>query len=91
MVEMTAEDYANSGYEHLSNGAIEDAINSFSQAIEADPNNEQFYLERATAYSLVGDIEAARSDYETLRQNYINQGGNDLVTLDYYQHLIEML
>ena len=88
---MSAEDYYSLSFVQLHNGLIDEAINSLSRAIEGDPGNENYYVERATAHLLAGDRESAVADYETVRQNYIDQGGDDPRTLEYYRILIEMI
>jgi tetratricopeptide (TPR) repeat protein len=52
----------------------EEAIASFSQAIQLDPNNAEAYRGRAHAQVLTGNRSAAIRDYEQSAQIYRRQG-----------------
>jgi tetratricopeptide (TPR) repeat protein len=52
----------------------EEAIASFSQAIQLDPNNAEAYLGRAHAQVLTGNRSAAVRDYEQAARLYRRQG-----------------
>ena len=54
------------GVRYLNNGNYEEAIIAFTAAIEIDPRNPDSYIGRADAYTKLGDIASARTDYETV-------------------------
>ena len=57
--------YLNLGCVQRDVGQIEEALVSFQKAEEGDPDNPLVFQNRATAFILKGDWEAARSDCET--------------------------
>ena len=56
-------DYVNQGKSHLIAMDIENAIDSFSKAIENKQNVAEAHLHRAEAYLISGDCEKASEDY----------------------------
>lgn len=57
--EKTWQDYYDLGMRYLSEGNYEEAIISFTAAIEIDPKQEDVYLRMAEAYVQMGDTDAA--------------------------------
>ncbi len=53
------------GEQALKTGNYEQAIDHFSQAIAADPQNNEAYLQRAVAYMELEEYEHSLSDYST--------------------------
>lgn len=89
--QLSAEDYYQLALSQMVTGTPEEAIDSLTRAIEADPTNYHYYMERAAIHLFIGDRESARADYEAIVQDYIERGGNDPELLDYYQGLTEMI
>ncbi len=56
-------DYINQGKSHLTELDIENAIHSFSEAIEKKQKIVDAYLHRAQAYLIAGECEKAAEDY----------------------------
>ena len=56
-------DYVNQGKSHLTAMDIDNAIDSFSKAIENKQNVAEAHLHRAEAYLISGDCEKASADY----------------------------
>ena len=52
------------GYFYLETGQFELCIPDYNAAIEIDPWNPWFYLERGDCFRSLGDIDATRADYE---------------------------
>mgnify|MGYP001795812221 CR=1 FL=1 len=79
------------GDEQHYRGALNDAIDSYTLAIEIEPNNDEYYQARASAYMSIGDRASAKADYETMRQNYINSGGTDPEIIENYTKYAELI
>lgn len=59
-----AKKFFKSGEKFLEIKNYKDAINSFTSAINTDPNYDKAYVARATCYEALGDKEKALADYE---------------------------
>lgn len=60
---MEGEKHYNEGHEHLGSGEYDEAIVSFTKAIELDPKNANFYGYRGDAYDGKNDYAKAVKDY----------------------------
>lgn len=56
------------GVEKADLGEIQAAIKFFSEAIKLNPNDPNSYFNRATMLVKVGDIQAARSDFNSAQK-----------------------
>ena len=63
--QMTAWDYRRQGYRYYEAGEYDNAIQSYTTAINMQQNVAQFYNDRGCAYDCLGKFEAAISDYKT--------------------------
>jgi tetratricopeptide (TPR) repeat protein/tRNA A-37 threonylcarbamoyl transferase component Bud32 len=59
--------------EQLDHGAVEEALVALNRAIELEPDNAEYYRQRADAYWHVGDLEAALADADWI----VAHSGND--------------
>ncbi|NJL40213.1 MAG: hypothetical protein HC840_30135 [Leptolyngbyaceae cyanobacterium RM2_2_4] len=71
--ELSAQEYFDLGMEQYG-GTYEEAIASFTRAIEADPNNYEYYSMRASAYNSIDNVPAAAADYARVVEILENQG-----------------
>jgi tetratricopeptide (TPR) repeat protein len=62
---VTAADHFNEGYKAMGRGEYQPAIAAFTEAIRMNPQEPEFFLQRALAYRLMGDRENALGDYRT--------------------------
>ena len=63
-----AEEYFNSGTEHLQQGEYDQAISGYSKALELNPRYTEAYLNRGIAYRIKGQHDQAVSDYGMVLQ-----------------------
>jgi Flp pilus assembly protein TadD len=56
------------GVEKADRGEIEVAIRYFTEAIELNPNDPIAYFNRATLLVKIGDIQAARDDFNNAQK-----------------------
>jgi Flp pilus assembly protein TadD len=56
-------DYCIKGTILADEGNLEEALDNFTKAVEADPTNHIAYFNRATIKVDIGDIEGARNDF----------------------------
>ena len=60
----SAKQYFKAGEDFAKANNYEDAIVQFTKAIDLDPDNEKAYIQRAIAYSRIGDHEECCIDYD---------------------------
>jgi tetratricopeptide (TPR) repeat protein len=70
---LSAQEYFELGVEQYG-GTYEESIASFTRAIEADPNNHEYYSMRAQAYVSIDNIPAATADYARVVEILESQG-----------------
>lgn len=56
------------GVEKADQGEIQVAIKFFSEAIKLNPNDPNAYFNRATLLVKMGDIQAARADFNSAQE-----------------------
>ena len=62
--------YEHRGVQNLLKKELDQAIQSFNEAIALDPSRKDAYAHRATAYALKGEVEPALKDYsEAIRKD----------------------
>ena len=79
------------GDDQFLEGSFEESIESLTAAIKLEPDNERYYFARALSYTELGDIDAAKADYEAIKNIYIQRGEGHPDRLEYIQSLIEMI
>ncbi|HBX53571.1 MAG: hypothetical protein A2275_08675 [Bacteroidetes bacterium RIFOXYA12_FULL_35_11] len=61
-----ANSFLESGKNKFKNRDYKGAVEDFTKAIELDPNDMNFYLQRGYAYGLIDNYESAITDYTTI-------------------------
>ena len=79
------------GDEQFGNGLFDESIESLTAAIALNPHNEHYYLTRAMVYVSSGNTEAAKADYEAIKNIYVERGEGSPERLDYIQGYIERI
>lgn len=72
-------DYYNSGLSAMKAGAVQEAIEHFTRAIQESPSDYRLYNDRGVAYKRMGDLERALADYSKaleIKPDYANALNN---------------
>jgi tetratricopeptide (TPR) repeat protein len=72
----SAQAYATLARDRLDHGAFEEALVALDHAIELQPDNGEYYRQRADVYWLLGDMESALADADRV----VAHGRNDAST-----------
>ncbi|MEB3192714.1 MAG: TIR domain-containing protein [Snowella sp.] len=77
-VQLTAEEWFNSGYNKAQSGDYQGAIADFNQAIKIKPDNALAYYNRGLAKYNLGDKQGAINDFNQAAQLYSQQGNMEM-------------
>ena len=64
VLSQSARQYLKAGDDFAKANKYEDAIVQYTRAIDLDPDNDKVYIQRASAYSRIGDHKSAGEDYD---------------------------
>src|SRR4030067_1112116 len=59
-----AQQHINKGNEYYNQGQYDEAITEYSEAIELEPTNSEYYYNRGNAYLKKGQLQIAVADYD---------------------------
>jgi tetratricopeptide (TPR) repeat protein len=71
---MTFQELYQQGFDQARRGLYREAIDTFNQAIQANPNEPMGFLARASAYLGINDSTSAVNDFEHAARIYRDQG-----------------
>lgn len=88
--QLSAEELYQQGLERHGELELDAAINSFTQAIESDQNNYQYYIGRGESYFSLNNTSAAIADFERALEVFEQQNIDDETMYLFIKGVLEM-